>query len=625
MELENLDTKKWAPKSLIGIINRWKDRALTPDNVSLDDIGEVANGKMLHIYRQYQNRLKELNACDFGDLMLHIITIFKDTNNQVLADYHRRFQYIMVDEYQDTNTAQYLWLRLLAQGTGNICCVGDDDQSIYGWRGAEVGNILKFEQDFPGAKIVKLEQNYRSTGHILAAASAVINNNQGRLGKTLWSDQGEGEKVRLRGLWDGRAEAHWITEEIEQLQRKGHKLSQIAVLVRGSFQMREFEERFIHQCVPYRVVGGARFYERMEIRDALAYLRVLAQPSDDLALERIINTPKRGVGPGTVKKLQTHAREHKINLYTAVSDMTQRGILPNKVNGVLMALIDSFERWKSLMSDIHHSELAWTVLEESGYVKMWKDDDAPDSDGRIENLKELANAMQDFESLTQFLEHISLVMENQDDQTTDKVTIMTLHGAKGLEFDSVFLPGWEDGLFPSQRSMDELGNKGLEEERRLAYVGITRARKKSTITYVGQRRMYGSTISSIPSRFVDELPDPSIEVETDMGGGYRQKSYHDTQSQSQYGQSYNPSYNSTYTPRKSDGFSGKNDGIINQLIKNRGIEKEPIKQDGFSKDDRIAHGKFGNGVVVHVDGNKLDIQFDDGEIKRLLSTFVERT
>ncbi|MGB1077142.1 MAG: ATP-dependent helicase, partial [Bdellovibrionales bacterium] len=361
MEIENIDTKKWAPKTLIATINRWKDRALTPDKVSLDEVGDIANGKLLHIYRIYQERLKTLNACDFGDLMLHMITIFKDTDNQVLADYHRRFRYIMVDEYQDTNTAQYLWLRLLAQGTGNICCVGDDDQSIYGWRGAEVGNILKFEQDFPGAKVVRLEQNYRSTGHILNAANGVISYNQGRLGKTLRSVQEDGEKVRLRGVWDGQAEARWITEEIEQLHRKQHTLSEIAILVRASFQMREFEEQFIQHAIPYRVVGGARFYERLEVRDALAYLRVVAQPSDDLALERIINKPKRGLGDATIQKLQAHARAHNMSLYVAIQDMAQRGELRAKVNTTLMALIDSFERWRSLINEIHHAELAWKI------------------------------------------------------------------------------------------------------------------------------------------------------------------------------------------------------------------------------------------------------------------------
>ncbi len=628
MQIENIDTKKWAPKMLISIIDRWKDRALTPNDVSLDEVGDVANGKILHLYRIYQNRLKTLNACDFGDLMLHMITIFKDTHNQVLADYHRRFRYIMVDEYQDTNTAQYQWLRLLAQGTGNICCVGDDDQSIYGWRGAEVGNILKFENDFPGAKVIRLEQNYRSTGHILAAASGVISYNQGRLGKTLWSAQEEGEKVALRGVWDGQAEARWITDEIEQLQRKKTPLSQIAVLVRASFLMREFEEQFIQHDVPYRVVGGPRFYERMEVRDALCYLRVVAQASDDLALERIINKPKRGLGNATIQNLQAHARTHNMSLYVAIQDMTQRGELRAKTNATLMALIDSFERWKSLVETVHHAELAWTVLEESGYIQMWKDDKAPDAPGRVENLKELVNAMQDFESLSEFLEHVSLVMENQDNKSGDQVTIMTLHGAKGLEFDAVFLPGWEDGLFPSQRSMDESGNKGLEEERRLAYVGITRARKKSTITYAANRRMYGSWVSSIPSRFVDELPEHAIEVETDTGiyrpQGNKQYSGGDGGSK---GGTYGASYGGSYTPRTKDNFSGKNDSLINKLVAERRAEKGSIPKQSkpsFQKDERIMHDKFGQGSVVHVDGNKIDIEFDSGDMKRVLASFVEK-
>ncbi len=443
------------------MIDRWKDKALLPDAITADEAGDLANGQMTKLYKAYQNRLREINACDFADLLLHTITIFKDpANAMVLDEYHRRFRYIMVDEYQDTNTAQYLWLRLLAQGSKNICCVGDDDQSIYGWRGAEVGNILKFEQDFPGAKLIRLEQNYRSTNNILRAAGGVIAHNSDRLGKELWSEAGDGDKITVIGLWDGDAESRWVGEEIEQLQRKQTSLSDIAILVRAGFQTREFEERFIKLGVAYKVVGGQRFYERAEIRDALAYLRVTAQPLDDLALERIINKPKRSIGAQSIQKLYAHARHHGMSLYDAILDLTQTDELTKRLKSALMKVIDDFSRWRSLLDTMHHAELAAQILEESGYMAMWQADKAPDAPGRVENLKEFVSGMQEFENMAEFLEHVALVFENQQANDQDSVTIMTLHGAKGLEFDTVFLPGWEEGLFPSQRTMDENGIKG---------------------------------------------------------------------------------------------------------------------------------------------------------------------
>ena len=446
MEANAIDTKKWVPKAIIGYIDRWKDRGLNPSQVTLDDVGDVADGKLQMLYEIYQQRMKAINACDFGDLLLHMITILKDpANAEVLNDYHRRFRYIMVDEYQDTNVAQYLWLRLLAQGSSNICCVGDDDQSIYGWRGAEVGNILKFEKDFEGAKIIRLEQNYRSTNNILKAAHAVIANNDGRLGKELWSESGDGEKIQVRGLWDGEAEARWVGEEIEQLQRKNTSLNEVAVLVRAGFQTREFEERFIKLGLPYKVIGGPRFYERMEIRDALAYLRVIAQPADDLALERIVNVPKRGIGDATVQTLYAYGRSHGINLHDSIMDLTQTDELRPKVKSTLMKLLDDFGRWRSLVDSMNHAELAAQVLDESGYMRMWKEDKTPEAPGRLENLKELISGMQEYESLPEFLEHVALVLENQDQSGGEYATIMTLHGAKGLEFENVFLPGWEEG------------------------------------------------------------------------------------------------------------------------------------------------------------------------------------
>jgi len=447
MEAENIDTKKCPPKLVAVRVNDFKDKGKNPSDLSANEGGDIAEGKLVLLYGRYQQRMKALNACDFGDLLLHVITILKDPENAgILADYHRRFRYILVDEYQDTNVAQYLWLRLLAKGSNNICCVGDDDQSIYGWRGAEVENILRFERDFPGARIVRLEENYRSTGHILSAANAVIAHNEGRLGKDLFTSAGDGEKVVVRGLWDGESEARWVGEEIENLQNKGWSLDQMAVLVRTGFQMREFEERFIQLGLAYRVIGGPRFYERKEVRDALAYLRVVRQPDDDLALERIINTPKRGIGDATVQTLYAHARAKGISLYVALADLTQTEELRPKVRSTLMKLLDDFERWRGLVSTMPHAALAELVLDESGYVQMWKGDKSPDAPGRLENLKELVSGMEDYVSLDEFLEHVALVLENQDKAQGACVTLMTLHGAKGLEFDAVFLPGWEEGL-----------------------------------------------------------------------------------------------------------------------------------------------------------------------------------
>ena len=602
MEAENIDIKKWPPKVAADIISGWKDKAKIPASITQDDAGEFAGGKLQSLYRQYQERLKTLNACDFGDLLLHMITILKNPQHaDVLADYHRRFKYILVDEYQDTNVAQYLWLRLLAQGSNNICCVGDDDQSIYGWRGAEVDNILRFEKDFPGAKVIRLEENYRSTGHILSAANGVISCNEGRLGKELFTNIGEGEKIRLRGLWDGEAEARWVGEEIESLQTKGENLSDIAVLVRAGFQTREFEERFIQLGLPYRVIGGPRFYERAEIRDALAYLRVVNQKADDLALERIINVPKRGIGGATVQTLYAHARAKGICLYDATLDLTQTDELRPKVKATLMRLIDDFERWRSLSGTTHHSELCGLILDEAGYTAMWQADKSPEAPGRLENLKELVSGMSEYESLPIFLEHVALVLENNEGAAGESVTIMTLHGAKGLEFNVVFLPGWEDGLFPSQRTMDEHGMKGLEEERRLAYVGITRARKKAYISYAANRRMYGQWVNAIPSRFVDELPEAHIESNVESG-------------------LYNPGRSSHWD---SSGFEGR---IQHKASRSSSTSQpgESHSEEGICRGERVFHDKFGMGTVIHVEGSKLDINFDKAGHKRVMDSFITR-
>ncbi len=604
MDESGMDTKKYPPRQMLWLIERWKDRGLTPKDVLPEDAKLAADGKAIVLYRRYQERLSQINACDFGDLLLHTITILKNpAHADILADYHRRFKYILVDEYQDTNVAQYLWLRLLAKGSNNICCVGDDDQSIYGWRGAEVGNILRFEQDFPCAAVIRLEQNYRSTDTILTAAGAIIDNNQGRLGKTLWSGLGQGEKIKVRGLWDGDAEARWVAEEIEVLQSKKWSLGQMAVLVRAGFQTREFEERFMQLGINYRVIGGQRFYERMEIRDALAYLRVVAQPADDLALERIINVPKRGIGDATVKTLYAYARARGISLYDSIADITQTDELKPKVRGTLGALLDDFFRWRGLLGEMKHTELATAILDESGYVDMWKADKAPEAPGRLENLKELISAMAQFESLQEFLEHIALVLENQSSNTDEAVSLMTLHGAKGLEFDAVFLPGWEEGLFPSQKTMDEQGLKGLEEERRLAYVGLTRAKQRAFVSYASRRRLYGNWIDAIPSRFVDELPEDAVDVETDLGAyGYGRSQFWD-----------------------SSGFEPRSAPPSKPLPIRRGQDSgERVKSDPiFKPQTRVMHDKFGAGTVIHVDGHKLDIVFDHGGQKRVMDSFVK--
>ncbi|MGB5485463.1 ATP-dependent helicase, partial [Parasphingorhabdus sp.] len=515
----DIDEKRWPPRMLAGLIDQWKNRGLNPQDLDANENERYANGRGQEFYAAYQARLKALNACDFGDLLLHILNLLK-TNREILKRYQERFKYILVDEYQDTNSSQYLWLRLLAQSHQNICCVGDDDQSIYSWRGAEVANILRFEKDFPEAKVVKLEQNYRSTPHILAAASGLIDHNSGRLGKTLWTEETEGEKVQVIGVWDGPEEARRTGDEIEALQQiKQVSLNDVAILVRAQFQTREFEDRFISIGMPYKIVGGFRFYERAEIRDALAYLRVIGQPADDLAFERIVNTPKRGLGDKTVEKVHRLARGQGIPLSAAALSICDTDELAPRARNTLLALMRNFARWRELASVTDHAELARIVLDECGYTTMLQADRSTEAAGRLENLTELARAMEEYETLGEFLEHVSLVMDNDARDDEAKVTILTMHGAKGLEYDYVFCAGWEEGVFPSQRSLDEGGNASLEEERRLAYVAITRARKKCTIFHAANRRIYGQWTSSIPSRFIGELPEDHVEHESSMSGG----------------------------------------------------------------------------------------------------------
>ncbi len=635
VQAENIDDKRWPARQLAGLIDRWKNKALTPDRVPAGEGQAYANGLGGKFYKQYQERLKILNACDFGDLLMHVITILQN-HPDVLKQYHEQFRYILVDEYQDTNVSQYLWLRLLAQKTQNICCVGDDDQSIYGWRGAEVGNILRFSDDFPGAKVVKLEQNYRSTGHILAAASAMITANEGRLGKTLWTDKGQGEKVSVKGVWDGPEEARSICDEVESLQHKQHALSEIAILVRTGFQMREFEERLITLGVPYRVVGGPKFYERAEIRDVMAYLRVIAQADDDLAFERIVNVPKRGLGTTTVQKVHHLARAHEISMTRAARQITGLSELRPAAKKSLTRLMDDFDRWRAMLHSHSHTEVTEMVLEESGYMEMWQNDKSPDAPGKLENVKELVSAMGEFENLQGFLEHIALVMDNNSNDTREKVSLMTLHAAKGLEFDTVFLPGWEEGLFPNQRALDETGVKGLEEERRLAYVGITRAKKKALIYFAGSRQVFGQWQSSLPSRFVDELPADHVDMESEQGlysnkpnrgGGWGQDDYRDEGYFTSSGDKYGPGWKraQSYKQEQNQGYSdARYKQVLAPKTKPKRIKKvvaTPVSD--FAIGERVFHQKFGYGIIEDIEGNKLQVEFDKAGSKRVVDSFID--
>jgi DNA helicase-2/ATP-dependent DNA helicase PcrA len=730
LEAEHIDEKRWPARVLAGLIDHWKNRGLTPDQVPAGESAAFANGRGKKLYSAYQERLKTLNAADFGDLLLEMIRLFRG-NPEVLRQYQQRFKFILVDEYQDTNVAQYLWLRLIAQrasasatapqlsspgrreapspgdpdsmgtvladdrdrrvkpgddvgesgaATGNsppknICCVGDDDQSIYGWRGAEVDNILRFEHDFPGAKVIRLERNYRSTGHILATASHLIAHNQGRLGKTLRTEDVPGEKVTVTGAWDSEEEARSIGEEIEELQRTGHALDEIAILVRASFQMREFEDRFITLGLPYRVIGGPRFYERQEIRDALAYLRVIHSPADDLAFERIVNVPKRGLGDATIQLLHNVARKRKTSLSEVARAVALTDELKPKPRNALRSLIECFDRWRTQRDTLPHTELAEIVLDESGYTEMWQKDRSADAAGRLENLKELVRSMEEFENLAGFLEHIALVMDTDKREGEDAVNIMTLHSAKGLEFDTVFLPGWEEGLFPSQRTLDDQGRAGLEEERRLAHVGLTRARLRAKIFFATNRRTHGLWQTNIPSRFLDELPEAHVEVTESKGGfgagygaNYGASRFDEMH---HFGSAYGtPGWQRAQANRGRGGFdeTGQaryvrgadvddgaaatsefdvgDDRATTSPPHLRGRDREggnrapkrrtPLTLEGelvakstgavsaFAVGDRVFHIKFGNGNVTAVDGNKLTIAFDKAGEKRVVDSFVER-
>ena len=617
----DLDEKRWPARLLAGIIDRWKNRGWTPETLPEDERFAFADGRGRELYAAYQARLLALNAADFGDLLLHMLTILM-RHADVLAFYQQRFKYILVDEYQDTNVAQYLWLRLLAQAHRNICCVGDDDQSIYSWRGAEVANILRFEKDFPGAAVIRLEQNYRSTGAILAAAGGLIAKNGGRLGKTLWTMQGEGDAVRVIGVWDGPEEARHVASEIEALQREGLGLDQVAILVRAQFQTREFEDRFVAIGLPYRIVGGFRFYERQEIRDALAYLRIVVQGDDDLALERIINTPKRGLGDKSMARIHALARAQAMPLLRAAATLVATDELPAAARRALGNLIGDIARWRSQLDSLPHAELARLILEESGYVAMWQADRSTEAEGRLENLVELTRAMEEFDSLESFLDHVALVMDNEQNDERDKVTLMTLHAAKGLEFDHVYLVGWEEGVFPSQRALDEGGNASLEEERRLAYVGLTRARRRATILHAANRRIYGQWTSSIPSRFVGDLPDGTVAHSSTMTGGA-------SLWRAALGDGSDPFANVGRGTGRGPGWSRASGSStmrrVSAVVEGRASAvsfSAPARKD-LVAGQRVFHAKFGYGRIAAIDGNKLDIEFDKAGSKRVLDSFVE--
>ncbi|MEO6387474.1 MAG: UvrD-helicase domain-containing protein [Croceibacterium sp.] len=621
-----LDEKHWPARQLAGLIDRWKNRGLNPEDLDAAENEAYANGKGQAMYRLYQARLKTLNACDFGDLLLHILNIFR-RDRDILAQYQQRFKYVLVDEYQDTNAVQYLWLRLLAQERKNICVVGDDDQSIYSWRGAEVANILRFEKDFPGAAVIRLEQNYRSTPQILAAASGLIAANSGRLGKTLWTERPEGTKVRVIGVWDAPEEARRLGEEIERLEREGAELEQVAILVRAQYQTREFEDRFIQIGLNYRIVGGFRFYERAEVRDALAYLRVIAQPADDLAFERIHNQPKRGLGAKALEAMHRHARTREMPLAAAALDLADTDELPARARGTIANLMAGFLRWREQETSVSPSELLRTVLEETGYTAMLEADRTAESAGRQDNLVELARAMEEYETLGDFLEHVSLVMDNEAASDTEKVTIMTMHAAKGLEFDHVFLPGWEEGVFPSQRALDEGGLASLEEERRLAYVAITRARRRCTILHAANRRIYGQWTSSIPSRFIAELPEEHIEQETTLTGGASMWRANWSEQEDPFANvaRQQPARAGTRGPGWQRALTTGYDPTPKRLAEpGRSAASFAAKpRSDLAIGQRVFHDKFGYGEVIDQEGNKLEIEFETSGRKRVIDSFVK--
>ncbi|MDG1666493.1 MAG: UvrD-helicase domain-containing protein [Hellea sp.] len=622
IKAENIDDKKWTPRYMASLIDGWKNKGWMPEKLTSQNNFKFAEGKGKKVYEIYQSRLKILNACDFGDLLLLNLELFKE-NQDILKKYHEKFKYILVDEYQDTNICQYLWLRLLAQGSHNICVVGDDDQSIYGWRGAEVDNILRFEKEFSGAKVIKLERNYRSTEHILGAASGLISANKSRLGKTLWTEDMGGHKVTVTGVWDAAAEARLISSVIEDWKSNGRGYNEVAILVRASRQMRSFEERFIQIGMPYRVIGGPRFFERQEIRDAHAYIRVLRSETDDLAFERIVNVPKRGIGSTTIQKLQIIARKMNVSLEQATREVIKTDEIRGKARTALRSFTKDLDRWRGNLITSNHTDVTEIVLDESGYTQMWLNNKDAKSSSRLENLKELIQAMGEFESLDSYLEHVSLVLDVEKNDQEEEVSIMTLHSAKGLEFPLILLPGWEEGTFPSQRSMDEAGSEGLEEERRLAYVGITRARERAKIYFAANRQIYGSWQSSLPSRFIDELPPENVSAGSETGY-YDNNTLNEAKIEitSEFPDSASRRYNSPGWQRYK---THKSKSLYSRQVEGKFSKKlDAHAKQKFKIGERIFHQKFGYGKIQTVDGNKLNVDFEKAGHKKVLDSFVDR-
>ncbi len=569
---QGIDPKSAPPRFLLAQIQRWKDRALAPEAVPAAEAASVADGKGFDLYATYQERLRGLNAADFGDLILYMVELLRHDPDR-LARLQRRFRHVLVDEYQDTNVAQYLWIRLLVEGHGRICCVGDEDQSIYSWRGAEIDNILRFERDFPGSRIVRLERNYRSGEAILAAASGLIAHNEARLGKTLRpADPARaGEKVRVVALEDSDEEARFVATMIETWRAEGERLAEIAILVRAGFQTRAFEEQFLARNLPYRVVGGLRFYERAEIRDALAYARLLFHEEDDLAFERILNVPKRGAGESTLQALRAAAVERNLSLLEAARALCAERKLRGKAGEGIGRLLDDLDRARRLLAERGAAKTLEILLEDVGYFDLWRREGTLEAEGRLENLRELIRVIGEFGSLGEFLEHVALVTELDETVEEEKVSLMTLHAAKGLEFDIVVLPGWEEGMFPNARALEEGGERALEEERRLAYVGLTRARRRAVITHARYRRMFNQVQAAMPSRFLDELPAEWVET----------------------------------------GAPGP---------KRRGLGR--VTAPAFAAGSRVMHEIFGEGTVLAAHEGRVDVAFDRIGPRRVLSDYV---
>ncbi len=585
----NIDTDKHSPKLFLYQIGRLKDKAIPPSKISLNDSYFYGSKSLSELYSEYQSRLKSLNAVDFGDLLLYNIELL-NTHLDILAEYQRKFKYILVDEYQDTNITQYLWLRQLAQHHNNICCVGDDDQSIYGWRGAEITNILKFDKDFINAKVIRLQQNYRSTNHILGAATKLISFNQERHGKILWTDHKHGEKIKLNSFYDDKEEARYIADEIDSLRRSHDILySEIAILLRAGYQTRSFEESLNFLRIPYRIIGGMKFYERFEIKDAIAYIRILVNPNDSLAFERIVNTPKRGIGAVALQNMHILSREKNISLFSTAQALLNNGQIKGKAAQSLSELLQQFARWTEALKTLKHTEVVDLMLNESGYIDMWKMEATEEARERLDNIRELIRSLEEYNTLGEFLEHISLVSDSDSIINENVVNIMTMHGAKGLEFKAVFLPGWEEGIFPSNRSIEESGRLGLEEERRLAYVGITRSKEKLYISFASNRRVYGNYQYNQPSRFIDELPKEHFEIINSFASlKASPKKEH-----------------VIYSPPPSS------------------LSSDASNSNKLYRGQRVFHKKFGYGIILSIAEDSAQVAFEKTNTKKVLFDYLE--